>query len=410
MLSKTRKVMPHRKVKPKIVISTNTAWNIYNFRAGLVRALVSQGYEVVALAPDDSYAPRLRELGCTHVSLPMDNNGTNPLRDLALTLRYFNALRRLRPVAYLGYTVKPNVYGSIAAQALGIAVINNIAGLGATFIKTNHVTKIVRGLYRVALARSHRVFFQNSEDQALFVESRLARPEVCGLVPGSGIDLTRYVPEAPEPFVQRGFRFLLVARMLRDKGVEEFAAAAKIIRGHFPEVRFQLLGSVNSNNSNGIALEKIRGWESEGLVEYLGTTDDVRSFLASADCVVLPSYREGVPRSLLEAAAMARPIVATDVVGCRDAVQDGVNGFLCKVRDAADLASKMMRMIELPEQQRLAMGAAGRQKVEKEFDEQLVIQKYLYALTSLMSPGHDNSSATEPDGKSVSEAGRPARR
>lgn len=377
-------------MKHRIVISINSAWNIYNFRSGLIRALVESGYEVIAVSPDDAYVPRLKALGCTHVSLPMDTNGTHPGRDLLLLVRYFFLLRSLRPAAFLGYTVKPNVFGSIAAHALGIPVINNIAGLGAAFIADNHLTKIVRGLYKFALKRSHRVFFQNGDDQQLFVQTGLVRTAISDLVPGSGIDLSQFIPKPPPPLAGRGFRFLLVGRMLKDKGVEEFIAAARLLRERFPHAQFQLLGSLDADNPNAVECSTIEACVEEGIVAYLGETEDVRPYLANADCVVLPSYREGVPRSLLEAAAMARPIIATNVVGCRDAVDDGVNGFLCKARDARDLAAKMSRMIGLTVQGRMALGAAGRRKVAVQFDEQIVIQRYVHALDAIetLQPAH----------------------
>jgi glycosyltransferase involved in cell wall biosynthesis len=370
-------------MKQKVVISINTAWNIYNFRSGLVKALIEHGYEVIAVAPSDDYVPQLKALGCTYVQLPMDSNGTNPARDLVLLVRYYLLLRSIRPVAYLGYTIKPNIYGSIAANMLGIPVINNIAGLGATFIRDDYLTRIVRGLYKFALKRSHRIFFQNADDQDLFQQSGLATGGVCALLPGSGINVAQYPATPVAALDQRSFRFLLVGRMLRDKGVEEFVKAARLVRQRKGQVEFHLLGFVDAANANAIDANELRSWEEEGLVTYLGRTDDVRPYIAQADCIVLPSYREGVPRSLLEAAAMARPIIATDVVGCRDAVVDKVNGYLCKVKDPVDLAEKMEQMIALTPAQRAAMGTAGRNKVETEFDEQIVIQKYLTALGAI---------------------------
>lgn len=377
----------------KIVISVNTAWNIYNFRAGLIKALVSQGYEVVAVAPEDDYAPRLKDLGCRFVHLPMDSNGTHPGRDLAMLMRYIRVLRAERPFAYLGYTVKPNVYGSLAAHMLRIPVVNNIAGLGTTFINNSMLTRIVRTLYRVALRRSHRVFFQNADDQALFIEAGLVRADSTDRVPGSGMDLRRFQPAAPLPLQGRDFVFLLVARMLRDKGVEQFVEAARRVRREIPSCCFQLLGFADAANANSIPIDRIAAWEDEGVVRYLGRTDDVRPFLAQADCVVLPSYREGVPRSLLEAAAMARPLIATDVVGCRDIVENNVNGLLCRARDAGDLAEKMLQMVRSGEERRLQMGHAGRRKVETEFDEKIVIQKYLNTLGNIATAKTRNSPA-----------------
>lgn len=368
-------------MKSRIILSINTAWNIYNFRSGLVKELIAHGYEVIAVAPDDKYAPKLRELGCKFIALPMDSNGTHIGRDVQLLFRYFQLFRKLRPVAYLGYTVKPNIYGSLAAHALGIPVVNNIAGLGATFISQSHVTKIVKWLYKIALKRSHRVFFQNSEDRDLFLEERLVDPKSVALVPGSGIDLKRY---AASPVNGRtGLAFLFVGRILKDKGVVELAKAAKTIRDRHPDVVIRLLGTHDPANPNAVPEKDLMEWVGDNRIEYLGTTDDVRPFLAQADCVVLPSYREGVPRSLLEAAAMARPIVATDVPGCRDVVDDGVNGFLCKVKDADDLAEKMLRIVGLTRAERQQMGFAGRAKVESEFDERIVLNRYIKALASI---------------------------
>jgi glycosyltransferase involved in cell wall biosynthesis len=373
-------------MKRKIVISINTAWNIYNFRAGLIRALLQEGHEVIALAPEDKYSHRLREMGCQVVDLPMDNNGTHPGRDMLLLTRYYRILRSLGPHAFLGYTVKPNVYGSLAAHALGIPVINNIAGLGATFIRDNFVTKVVRTLYRLALKRSHKVFFQNADDLALFTRSGLVQERVTSLVPGSGLNLSHYKPAPFEKPKARPFHFLLVARMLKDKGVEEYVEAARHVRRTHGTAEFHLLGAPGTGNPNAIPWEQLVGWQKEGLVIYHGKADDVRPYLSRADCVVLPSYREGVPRSLLEAAAMSLPIIATDVAGCRDAVDDQITGLLCEVKNPTALAEKMREMIALPAAKRRAMGTAGRHKVETQFDEQIVIQKYLQALDAIVRP------------------------
>ena len=367
----------------KVIIALNTAWNLVNFRAGLIRALVAEGYEVVAVAPNDEYAPRLAELGCRFVALPMDNKGTHPGRDLLLFFRFLNLLRRERPDVFLGYTVKPNVYGSLAAHVLGIPVVNNIAGLGAVFIRDNWLTRLVRLLYRTALSRSRHIFFQNNEDMQLFVEHGLVSPGKASRLPGSGIDLDifSYVPMSP--LEDRPFRFLLVARLLWDKGVGEYVEAACIIRRNHPNATFQLLGFLDVKNPTAVSSTQMDDWVKEGVVEYLGVADDVKPYMAAADCVVLPSYREGVPRSLLEAAAIGRPIVTTDAAGCRDAVDDGVNGLLCRVGNADDLAEKLLRMIAMTPEDRELMGQAGRRKMELEFDEKIVIRRYLEVINGL---------------------------
>jgi glycosyltransferase involved in cell wall biosynthesis len=369
----------------KVLIALNTAWNLVNFRAGLIRALVAQGYEVVAVAPSDEYAARLAMLGCRFVALPMDNKGTHPGRDALLLWRFWRLLRREKPDVYLGYTVKPNVYGSLSAHMLGVPVINNIAGLGAVFIRDGWLVRVVRWLYRLALGRSKRVFFQNDDDRQLFLEAGLVRAEVTDLLPGSGIDLTRFtvVPLGTSNGSVRRFRFLLIARMLWDKGVGEYVEAARLLQARWPEVECCLLGFVDVQNPAAISRKQMDTWVLQGRVTYLGVSDDVRAEIAAADCIVLPSYREGTPRTLLEAAAMGRPIITTDAVGCREVVDDGHNGFLCLPRDAGDLFDKMELMLSLSDGQRIKMGLRGREKMEIEFDEQIVIRKYLAAIEDI---------------------------
>jgi glycosyltransferase involved in cell wall biosynthesis len=284
----------------------------------------------------------------------------------------------------------------LAAHWQGIPVINNIAGLGAVFISGGWLVKVVRSLYRMALRHSKKVFFQNPDDRAMFVDGGLVRDEVTDLLPGSGIDLARFSPPISSAQVKLGypassngkdchdnviqFRFLLIARMLRDKGVCEYVEAARQLRQRWPQAEFCLLGFLDVQNPAAITRSDMDTWVAEGVVNYLGTSDDVRVQITKADCIVLPSYREGTPRSLLEAAAMARPIITTNAVGCREVVDDGVNGYLCKVRNPTDLADKMSQMLQLSCTQRFEMGMRGRAKMEAEFDEQIVIGKYLAAV------------------------------
>lgn len=371
-------------MRKKVVIALNTAWNLLNFRSGLIRALIAADYEVVAVAPLDEYAERLSELGCRFEPLPMDNQGTHPVRDLLLLWRFFWMMRAERPDVYLGYTVKPNVYGSLAAHALGIPVINNIAGLGAVFIRGGWLNQLVKGLYRVALARSRKVYFQNDDDRQLFITSGLVPEGVTDLLPGSGIDLAKF---SPEPLPARApVRFLLIARMLWDKGVGEFVEAARLLKSRGVNAEFCLLGFLDVQNPAAISRKQMNDWVAEGVVRYLGVSDTVQEEIAQADCVVLPSYyREGTPRTLLEAAAMARPIVTTDAVGCREVVDHGINGYLCKLKDASDLAVKMEQIVSMSHAQRSAMGMRGREKVEREFDERIVIDKYLSAIEEVLA-------------------------
>jgi glycosyltransferase involved in cell wall biosynthesis len=365
-----------------IVISINAAWNIVNFRKGLIRALQQEGYRVVALAPPDSYSSQLAELGVEYFEIEIDKKGMSPHRDLMLLWRYFSLLRKIRPGAFIGYTAKPNIYGSLAAHWLGIPVVNNVSGLGTAFIKQGFLETVVSSLYRLAFRKSQTVFFQNPQDLDLFVSQGIVRSTQAGLLPGSGIDLSRFVPALRTSDDQR-FTFLLIGRLLRDKGVREFVEAARIVRGQYPQARFQLLGFVDAENRTAVSRAEVGSWVSEGVIEYLGDTADVRPFIAEADCIVLPSYREGLPRSLLEGAAMAKPLIATDVPGCRHVVDHGSNGYLCEVRSPGSLADAMLTMLRLTPAERGDLGKAGRAKIEAEFDERIVTDRYLQALADL---------------------------
>ncbi len=366
----------------KILISLNTAWNLLNFRAGLIDGLIRSGYEVVAVAPNDEYVVKLELLGCRFVHLEMDNQGTHPIRDLLLLWRFFRLLKTEKPDLCLFYTVKPNVYGSLASTLCGISFINNVSGLGAVFIQGGWLRRFVSALYRLAFKNSNRVFFQNSDDLGLFIENKLVNVELTDVLPGSGINLHRFTPadDTDRKSLNTPFRFLLIARMLKDKGVIEFVNAAQLLKEFGVKAEFCLLGFLDVQNPAAISSEQMKEWTDQGFVKYLGVSDDVREHITSADCIVLPSYREGTPRTLLEAAAMGKPIITTNVVGCKEVVEHGVNGFLCEVKNAQDLALKMKEMLLLSENQRRLMGESGRLKMEKEFDENIVIRKYLQAI------------------------------
>ena len=365
---------------PIAVIATNASWNLANFRIDLIRAVQAAGYRVIAVAPQDDYTPQLAEFGIEFLPIEMQNSGISPVEDSLLFARYLSLLRRVRPVVFLGFTIKPNIYGSLAAHWLGIRVINNVSGLGTAFIKKGMLTRIATALYRLAFRRSAVVFFQNNDDLNQFVEGRMVRPDQASLVPGSGIDLARFQPARSKPEARDDFRFLLIARLLWDKGVREYVDAARVIRAIEPTVVCQILGFVDVDNRTAVPRATLDRWVAEGWIEYLGSTDDVRPFIEQADCVVLPSYREGLPRTLVEGSAMGKPLVASDVPGARAVVDDGVTGYLCQVRSARSLADAMLRMVRLSSVEREQMGAAGRRKVEREFSQAIVIERYLAAL------------------------------
>jgi glycosyltransferase involved in cell wall biosynthesis len=315
----------------------------------------------------------------------MDKQGTSPLRDLALYARYRMLLNRLRPDIYLGFTIKPNIYGSLAAHALRIPVINNVAGLGVTFMRGGALNRLVRTMYKTALGRSHHVFFQNPDDQAVFTGAGIVPEIKTSLLPGSGIDLSRFSPRFDSRAPGSGFTFLLVSRLLWAKGVGEYVAAARRLRARSPSLRFQIAGILEPGRSGAVPEADVRRWHEQGTIEYLGSLADVRPAIAAADCVVLPSYYpEGTPRSLLEAAALGRPLITCDVPGCREIVRDGVNGFLCRPRDVDDLAAAMGRMAALPSDSLMRMGQDSRLQAEQRFDEQIVVRRYLAAIEAAL--------------------------
>jgi len=367
-----------------ILMTVNAAWNIWSFRRPLVEALAGDGNQITVLAPPDEAVPELERLGCRVRPLEMSVKGLNPLEDLKLQRRFGQIFRQERPDAVLSYTIKNNIFGARAATPANVPFLPNVTGLGTAFLSGKLLQTVTEQLYRRSFAALPVVFFQNEDDRDLFLDRRLVRADQARLLPGSGIDLQRFAPccmPAPEePPV-----FLMIARLLRDKGVLEFVEAARLVKARHPQARFQLLGAVGSENRSAIDRPTVDAWVAEGVVEYLGTTADVRPAIAAASCVVLPSYREGAPRTLIEAAAMARPLIATDVPGCRAVVDRDVSGLLCEVRNAESLAAAMERFLDLSPEAQQAMGAAGRAKMEREYDQAVVVDAYRAALDTIAS-------------------------
>jgi glycosyltransferase involved in cell wall biosynthesis len=370
-----------------VAVVINTSWNIYNFRLGLLKALQREGYRIVAIAPRDSYSERLEALGFEYHEIEIHNKGTNPLEEIRLFRDFYKLYRNIKPDMLLHYTIKPNVYGTLAAKLLGIPVISNISGLGTVFLNDRLSSRIARMLYRFALRFPRKVFFQNPHDRKLFLQMRLVPEAVSSLLPGSGIDTERYRPQTERKEADLPFVFLMIARMVRDKGVVEFVEAAKGVGSRYGNVRFWLLGSYYPGNPTAITEAEMKQWTDAGIVTYLGHTDDVPDVIARADCIVLPSYREGLSRVLLEAASMGKPIITTDVPGCSDVVSDGISGYLCTVKSAESLAEAMEKILKLTPEERAEMGRRGRAKVVAEFDEKIVIRSYLDAIRSILKTG-----------------------
>lgn len=367
----------------RIVVMASFAKSLVILRRHLLAALAARGHEVIALAPDDVPEVRaeLARIGVGFRMIALERTGMNPWRDLRAVAGLVALLRELRPEVMLSYTAKPVIYGGLAARAARVPhVFALVTGLGYAFIEQGTlrgrvVGALVRRLYRASLAGAEAVLFQNADDRELFRELGLigaAKRTV--ITDGSGVDLAAFAvrPLPPQPV------FLLIARMLRDKGVVELADAARIVKRAVPGARIQLLGPHDTNPA-ALSRAELAAWEREGIVEYLGETADVRPMIEAASVVVLPSYREGLPRSVLEGMAMGRPIIATDVPGCRQTVEHGVTGYLVPVRDAQALAAAMLRLIEAPAAA-AAMGAAARRLAETRFGVERVTATILDAM------------------------------
>lgn len=371
----------------KIFLNSNMVWTISQFRLGLIRELIGAGYEVVCAADTDSFSAlsetKLIAAGARFIRLPVSRKGVNPFADLHYLYRLHRVLKKERPDMIINYTVKPIVYGSIAARLLHIPSFAVTTGLGFVFTRNNLLTRFIKLLYRLSLRYPARVFFLNQDDLDDLARAGLISREKAFILPGEGIDTAYYHPiskfDPSEPFT-----FLLIARLLKEKGVVEYIRAARMLKAsHGDAVECWLIGHVDDDNPGGISREQLNRWVGEGMVTYLGTSDDVRPYIADADCVVLPSYRIGVPRTLMEAAAMAKPIVATNCIGCREVVDNGKNGYLCKPRDVNDLYNKMVDMLTLSDQERALMGTCGREKMLTQFDEKIVINQYFKEIEAL---------------------------
>lgn len=364
-----------------VLMTVNAAWNIWNFRKPVVQALLDGGHKVTVLAPPDNFVDHLKLLGCAFIPLDMNAKGLNPFDEWKLLGQFKQVFEQQKPDIILSYTIKNNTFGALAAKSLGIPFVPNVSGLGTGFLSGGALQFAVEQLYRRAYRNLPVVLFQNEDDRNLFMSRRLVTADQAGLLPGSGIDLEHFqatdFPRNEAPI------FLMIARLLRDKGVLELVEAARQIKAGCPEVRFQLLGAVGAANRTAISAETVESWVKDGVVEYLGTTSDVRPVIAASTCVVLPSYREGAPRTLIEAAAMARPLIATDVPGCRAVVDHETTGFLCAARDANSLAVAMRRFLDLSPDQQSDMGRAGRAKMEQEYDQKLIVESYADAIYEL---------------------------
>ncbi|MEM9341975.1 MAG: glycosyltransferase family 4 protein [Pseudomonadota bacterium] len=367
----------------KLIVSANTSFNIVNFRLGLCDALRAAGHELLILAPHDEYTNHLTSLGYRVHDLSMDPRGTDIRKEVTTLTETVSVVRRYNPDAILSFTIKNNLYLGIAARLMSVPILPNVTGLGSVFSRRSLMNSVVKFLYRVAFGTAPIVFFQNEEDRDELVGAGVVGRERAGLLPGSGVSLSKF-RQAPLPASGDSPVFLLAARMLWDKGVGEFKDAATIVRQSYPNARFQLLGALDSHPKEAVPAAKISEWVEDGLMEYTERVFDVIPYVVAASCMVLPTYyREGTPRVLLEAGAIGRPMITTDTPGCRNVVRDGCSGFKIPPRDPEILADTMIKFIQLSQLERESMAQAARAHIEAHYDEKLVIEDYRKALNSL---------------------------
>lgn len=370
-------------VKKKVLLIGNHGFVIYNFRKELIRELLQKGYDVYITLPRDEKVEVMQQWGCHYIETKVDRRGMNPIKDFSLFLRYMRILMQVKPDVVLTYTIKPNLYGGIASRLMRIPYLVNITGLGSGFGRNKWLRMALVILYKWALKGAECVYFQNEEDMRQILGFNMGKGEH-KLLPGSGVNLqeftyTEYPSEKHGPI-----RFLFVGRIMKDKGIDQYLEAAKQIRAKHPNTAFEIIGFIEKTDAvyKGI----FEQYENQGLIRYLGYQSDVKPFLKKAHCLIQPSHSEGLSNVVLEAAATGRPVITSNIPGCREVVEHGVNGYTFKVKDANDLAYQIERFLQLSEEERKRMGAASRKKVENEFDRQIVVDEYMRQIQRLSDP------------------------
>ena len=371
--------------KKVIALVANTSWSIYNFRLGLIRHLKNQGIEIVVIAPKDAFTAKLVAEGIEFYEIEISNYGTNPVVELGLIRNLVRLYKEINPQLIFHYTIKPNIYGTLAARYCGIPSVIITTGLGHLFeFKNRIVSTITLFLYRISCTFSKKTLFLNSNDLDVFVYKKVVKKSKAILLRGEGIDLDWFSPKKVQKHPRKTI-FLFAGRLLIDKGVNEYVEAAQKIRAQYKDVEFQILGFVDQSNPNSIAYQQIIEWQHKKIISYLGETSDVRPYLAKCDCLVFPSYyREGVSRILMEASAMECPIITTDNVGCREVVDDGINGFLVIPKDVSSLVEAIGKFLNLCIEDRQLRGKLGRSKMNREFDQEIVFRQYDEIISSLL--------------------------
>ena len=367
----------------KIVFSSNISWSVYNFRLGLLKSLQKEGHEIFVVASRDDFSQKLMDENFNFYEINLNNNSTNPFEDIKNILNYYKIYKKIQPDVICHNAIKPNIYGTIVANFLKTPTLNNISGLGTLFIKEGFSTRIAKMLYKFSQKRASKVFFQNTDDLNLFINNKLVSSEKCELIPGSGVNTDKFKPVMANTRINKKFNFLFIGRLIYDKGIREYIEASEILKIKYPEIAFNVLGPIYKSNSTAIKKEDLDLWIKNGTIFYLGETDRVDLEMENASCIVLPSYREGMSKVLIEASSMGLPIVTTNVPGCKDVIVNNETGFLAEVRDSSDLAMQMEKMFLLSDEERNEMGRKARKRAIEVFDEKIIIKYYKNAIYSI---------------------------
>lgn len=364
----------------KILVLTNNFEGLYSFRKEVMKALLDKGYDVFISAPSKDDAMKVawfENVGCKLIETPFNRQGRNPEEDLKLMLRYRRLIKQVKPTAVLTYTIKPNLYGGLACALTGVPQIANVTGLGAAVEYPGMMQKLTIMLYKIGMRKTELTFFQNNDNMEFCKVHGMVKGRV-QLIPGSGVNLEHHV-KMPYPAETEPIRFLFMGRIRREKGIEEFLAAAEAITKIHRNVEFHVVGGCEGDYEG-----RLLGLQKRGIVTYHGEQSDVRPYFAMAACTLHPSfYPEGMSNVLLESCATGRPIMTTMRAGCREIVEDGRNGYLVKQQDADDLIAKVEKFLALPYAERKVMGDAAREKAEREFDREIVVEAYLKAIESI---------------------------
>lgn len=360
-----------------MIIATG-AMMVYHHRLELIKRFYSCGMEVIVAAPEAPEADKLREIGCRFIDTPLDTRGKNPLKDLALCRRLIKTIKRERPDVVLTFYTKTNIYGAIAAQWARVPYITNVTGMGSAIENGGMMQRFMLTLYRLAVRKASCLFFQNQYNLDFFASHSIRRG-FGRLIPGSGVSLERFHP-LPYPNNDSKPEFIFISRILQEKGIDQYVDAAKEITKKHPETVFHVIGPCDNDYA-----EFLCRLDKEGLIRYHGKQFDVRPFIERCHCVVFPSYySEGMANVLLEGAASARPLITTGRPGCGETVDDGVTGYVVKERDSQDLIDKIERFLTLPLTEKRKMGQAGRQKMEREFDRNIIVDAYMEEINKLL--------------------------